>query len=101
MDGLNGDSLPNAIVLLADCQRGLFSDSLGRFTFPGVPVGVHLIAIKQYGYAEVNIEVEVSEGLAPETEERLRQFGAGAQPGAARQFRGVERDVVPRNRWLT
>jgi hypothetical protein len=48
-----------------DYQRGLLSDSLGRFTFPGVPVGVHLLAIKQYGYAEVNIEVEVSEGQDP------------------------------------
>ena len=65
VDGLHGDSLPNAIVLLVDSQRGLLSDSLGRLTFPGVPVGVHLLAIKQYGYAEVNLEVEVAEGQDP------------------------------------
>ena len=65
VDELHGDFLPNAIVLLVDYQRGLLSDSLGRFTFPGVPVGVHLLAIKQYGYAEVNLEVEVAEGQAP------------------------------------
>lgn len=65
VDGLHGDSLPNAIVLLVDYQRGLLSDSLGRFTFLDVPVGTHLMAIKQYGYAEVNLEVDVVPGQAP------------------------------------
>jgi hypothetical protein len=65
VDGLQGDPLSNTIVLLVDDRRGLLADSLGRFTFSSVPVGVHLLAIKQYGYAEVNLEVDVVQGQAP------------------------------------
>ena len=62
VDGLRGDSLPNAIVLLVDDKRGMLSDSLGRFEFRNVPVGPQLLAIKQYGYAEVNLDIDVVQG---------------------------------------
>lgn len=65
VDGLRGDSLPNAIVLLVDDNRGMLSDSLGRFVFRNVPVGAQLLAIKQYGYAEVNLEIDVVQGQDP------------------------------------
>ncbi len=65
VDRVNGDPLPNAIVLLADEGRGLLTDSLGRFTFDEVRLGPQLLAVKQYGYAEINLDLDLLEGHGP------------------------------------
>lgn len=44
---------------------GVLADSIGRFTFSGVRIGWHLLAVKQYGYDEINVDVEVAEGQTP------------------------------------
>ncbi len=62
VDAVRGDPLPNAVVVLATENRGMLSDSLGRFTFANVPVGEQTLAVKQYGYEELDIELEVAEG---------------------------------------
>ena len=61
VDRLKGDPLPNAVVLLADENRGLLTDSLGRFTFDRVPLGPQILAVKQYGYDEVNLDLDLRE----------------------------------------
>ena len=62
VDKLNGDPLPNAVVLLVEEKRGMLTDSLGRFRFTGVELGPQLVAVKQYGYAEVNLDLDLAEG---------------------------------------
>ncbi len=69
VDALKGDPLPNAIVLLADENRGLLTDSLGRFAFEEVPLGPQLLAVKQYGYAEVNLDLDLRANHPPLTVE--------------------------------
>lgn len=61
LDALHGDPLPNTMVRLMDAKRGVLADSLGRFTFTDVPLGPQLLAAKQYGYGELNVEIEVVE----------------------------------------
>ena len=43
----------------------MLADSIGRFTFSGVRIGWHLLEVKQYGYDEINVDVEVAEGQTP------------------------------------
>jgi hypothetical protein len=65
VDKLHGDPLPNAIVLMVDENKGVLTDSLGRFRFPGVLPGPQLVAVKQYGYAEVNLDLDLAVGQGP------------------------------------
>jgi hypothetical protein len=65
VDKLHGDPLPNAVVLMVDENRGMLTDSLGRFRFADVELGPQLVAVKQYGYAEVNLDLDLAEGQAP------------------------------------
>ncbi len=65
VDALRGDALPNSIVVLADENRGILTDSLGRFSFPNVQFGPQLLAVKQYGYEEVNLDLDLLEGHGP------------------------------------
>lgn len=62
VDAQRGDPLPNAIVVLASENRGMLADSLGRFTFTNVPLGEQTLAVKQYGYAELDMVLDVAEG---------------------------------------
>ena len=59
VDALRGDPLPNAMVRLVEANRGVLTDSLGRFVFLGVPLGPEQLAVKQYGYAELGAEIDV------------------------------------------
>jgi hypothetical protein len=65
VDAANGDPLPNSIVVLVDENLSLLSDSLGRFRFANVQIGPQLLAVKQYGYDETNIHVDVVAGQEP------------------------------------
>ena len=65
VDALRGDALPNSMVLLADEKRGMLTDSLGRFSFPDTQFGPQLLAVKQYGYEEVNLDLDLLEGHGP------------------------------------
>jgi hypothetical protein len=65
VDKLHGDPLPNAVVLMVDEDRGMLTDSLGRFRFADVELGPQLVAVKQYGYAEVNLDLDLAEGQGP------------------------------------
>ena len=65
VDALRGDALPNSIVILADENRGMLTDSLGRFSFRNVRFGPQLLAVKQYGYEEVNLDLDLLEGHSP------------------------------------
>lgn len=65
VDALHGDVLPNSIVLLADENRGTLTDTLGRFSFPNVRFGPQLLAVKQYGYEEANLDLDLLEGHGP------------------------------------
>ena len=62
VDAKRGDPLPNAIVVLAGENRGMLSDSLGRFAFTNVPLGEQTLAVKQYGYEELDMVLDVAEG---------------------------------------
>jgi hypothetical protein len=65
VDKIHGDPLPNAIVVLDGANRGTLTDAGGRFTFSGVPLGAFTLAAKQYGYDEVNLEIDVTMSSAP------------------------------------
>jgi hypothetical protein len=67
VDKLHGDPLPGAIVLMVDENKGTLTDALGRFTFADVELGPQLIAVKQYGYAEVNLDLDLLAGADPVT----------------------------------
>jgi hypothetical protein len=43
----------------------MLTDSLGRFRFADVELGPQLIAVKQYGYEEVNLDLDLVEGGDP------------------------------------
>ncbi|MSR36164.1 MAG: carboxypeptidase-like regulatory domain-containing protein [Gemmatimonadetes bacterium] len=58
VDALNGDPLPNTMIRLVDDRRGVLADSLGRFVIPNVRIGTQLVAVKQYGYEELDFEVD-------------------------------------------
>lgn len=61
VDALHGDPLPNAMIRLVDAHRGVLTDSLGRFVIAGVPLGADVMAVKQYGYEEIDAEVVLRE----------------------------------------
>jgi hypothetical protein len=65
VDKLHGDPLPNAVVLMVDENRGMLTDSLGRFRFADVELGPQLVAVKQYGYEEANLDLDLLEGQEP------------------------------------
>jgi hypothetical protein len=61
VDGRLGDPLPNTMIRLVDARRGVLTDSLGRFTLPNVRLGADMMAVKQYGYEELDVEIEFRE----------------------------------------
>jgi hypothetical protein len=61
VDALHGDPLPNTMIRLVDARRGVLTDSLGRFAIPDVRLGADMMAVKQYGYEEVDVEIEFHE----------------------------------------
>lgn len=64
VDAVRGDPLPNAIVVWDELNRGTLSDAEGRFVLSGVPLGAGTLAVKQYGYEEINLDLDVTAGLA-------------------------------------
>ena len=65
VDAMSGTPLPNTMVRLVDANLGVLADSLGRFTFPEVPLGTMTLAVKEYGYDELDTDIEVSSELKP------------------------------------
>jgi hypothetical protein len=61
VDALRGDALPNTMVRLVDARRGVLTDSLGRFTLVDVRLGADMLAVKQYGYQEVDVDIDFRE----------------------------------------
>ena len=58
VDALRGDPLPNAMVRLDAARKGVLTDSLGRFTILDVRTGPELLAVKQYGYEELVVQMD-------------------------------------------
>ena len=65
VDEVSGEPLPNTIVLMVDEDRGMLTDSLGRFRFANVLPGPQLVALKQYGYEEANLDLDLRTGQEP------------------------------------
>ena len=61
VDAVRGDPLPNTMIRLVDHRRGVLTDSLGRFAIADVRLGSEMMAVKQYGYDEIDVVVEVRE----------------------------------------
>ena len=60
VDALHGDPLPNTMLRLVEENRGMLADSLGRFAFADVPPGSYTLAVKQYGYDEVIVDLDLA-----------------------------------------
>jgi hypothetical protein len=65
VDATSGTPLPNTMIRLVEANRGVLADSLGRFSFPDVAPGTQTLAVKQYGYEEIDTDIEVSAELRP------------------------------------
>ena len=65
VDGIRGDPLPNAMIRLVEARRGVLADSLGRFALVDVRPGSYTLAVKQYGYEEIDVDLEVTAGRSP------------------------------------
>jgi hypothetical protein len=61
VDGLRGDPLPNTMIRLVDQRIGVLTDSAGRFVIANVRLGTEMMAVKQYAYEEIDVEVEFRE----------------------------------------
>src|SRR5262245_5479121 len=61
VDAVHGDPLPNTMIRLVDARRGVLTDSLGRFAIADVGIGPELVAVKQYGYEEIDVQVDLRE----------------------------------------
>lgn len=62
LDGATGQPVAGASVELVELRRRVYTDSLGRFTFAGVPEGEYTFATQRIGYAEWIQSAGVSEG---------------------------------------
>jgi hypothetical protein len=58
VDARLGDPLPNTMIRLVDQRRGVLTDSLGRFVIADVELGSEMMAVKQYGYEEIDVDID-------------------------------------------
>lgn len=71
VDAESGRPVEGASLLVYDLGQSSISNELGRFTFPSLPPGLHVMRVNRIGYAEATGEVEVERGRATQTQIRL------------------------------
>jgi len=60
LDGVTGDPLPGATVMLDGTNRGTITDLRGVFVLSGVETGQHSLAFRFIGYELKDVDVEVN-----------------------------------------
>ena len=71
VDAESGRVVEGASLLLYDLGHSSTSSELGRFVFPSLPPGTHLLRVSRMGYVETEGQVEVEVGRATETRIQL------------------------------
>jgi hypothetical protein len=94
-DSLNGAPLPGALVMLIQQDRGVLTDSVGRFVLPAVPDGPFLLSVGQYGY---ETRMLVLDGARDDT--RLREVTLHPSPAAIEGLAVVADNIAEMDRRL-
>lgn len=62
VSAMTGGPLHDVHVSLANAGRGVFTDSAGRFVLAGVPAGRDTVSVRQVGFADESVPLELRPG---------------------------------------
>jgi iron complex outermembrane recepter protein len=58
LDGITGEPIPGATIILTELERGTAADSEGRFSFEGISPGTLTIEVRSVGFTSVTRTIE-------------------------------------------
>jgi hypothetical protein len=81
LDRATSRGIAGAELVLLPESRGVVADSLGRYAFPGLPIGTRQFAVRAKGFAPLTFTVELAAGIDALWNVHLDSLGPdGAQP---------------------
>ena len=80
VDAETGEAIEGAAVFIRDLGLSAISNELGRFAFPSVPPGNHVMRSERIGYASAEGAVEIAGWRATETQVRLAVKAVALDP---------------------
>ncbi len=60
-----GSRIPNAIVSIPARAAAVLSGDDGEFTLESIPLGTQILRVRQFGYEDLVVVLDVREGMAP------------------------------------